>query len=94
MASNPYNKGAPMGAWYEGYNAAKEEFSKGGRRKMIVDECHEQFVNELYQLAQQYGGERFTYTAAYQEELERLHEAAEQGVKNLGSLASRIQMNY
>lgn len=74
---NPYDakyEGKTFSAYDRGWNDAQTDMTKKWRgvKEKIKSDAAEDFIQALYLLAQEYGGERFVYTDSTQTELEKL----------------------
>ncbi len=92
LKENPFKGRQNREAWQLGYDAGA--IDQVEYRKRIVDQKHEQFIESLRLLAQEYGGERFVYTAASQEDLEEMTRDLGTVHKAFAKKLGEIQMNY
>ena len=93
---NPFNaetEGDSYRIWDAGYNEATKFMEKHNdewRTEFKVDEA-DKFVNSLYALAQEYGGDRFQYDGDDQDTLENITAALQTGVKALSGRVDTIR---
>ena len=70
LKDNPYTDRRRNAAWSRGYKLAQREFIDSDIAAAVKEAMTEQFIQSLIEVVQEYGGDRFIYTAGNQEELE------------------------
>ena len=94
--SNPYNpqhEAEKYRAYTAGYQHAVKVWREENEewRSRVQTAMSEQFVNELYALAQQYGGERFQFDGDDQDTLEAVTAKLQTAVKELSGRVDSIR---
>jgi len=87
---NPYGRGDLYDAWQRGYSSGGQDAIRNGVTNRAKDEMIEGFIRSLLEVVQEYGGDRFIYTASNQDDLEEFLGNLDVGVDTVSEALSML----